>query len=399
MSTSEFYKLAKEAEPELVKYLRDIVAIPSMSCEEERVIRRIEREMDKLGFDETTIDPMGNLIGRVGSGSRSIALDAHIDTVDVTDEDQWQTDPFDPVVKDGCVFGRGTTDMKAGNASSVYAAALLKRSGLLPDDLSLYVTATVQEEDCDGLCWQYIVNEDKLRPDVVVITEPTSLSVYRGQRGRMEIEITTEGVSCHGSAPARGVNAVYKMADIIEDVARLNQKLKPHEPLGKGSVAISQIRSTSPSLCAVADGCTIHLDRRLTAGETEETAVAELEAMVSVRKAEAKVTVLEYATPSWTGLVYPTQKYYPSWQTELDHPAMVAAIDAYRAALGGEPHLGYWVFSTNGVATAGMHQIPTVGFGPGHEKHAHAPNERVEIEHVVKAAAFYMGFVREFAKA
>lgn len=399
MSTSEFYKLAKEAEPELVKYLRDIVAIPSMSCEEERVIRRIEREMDKLGFDETTIDPMGNLIGRVGSGSRSIALDAHIDTVDVTDEDQWQTDPFDPVVKDGCVFGRGTTDMKAGNASSVYAAALLKRSGLLPDDLSLYVTATVQEEDCDGLCWQYIVNEDKLRPDVVVITEPTSLSVYRGQRGRMEIEITTEGVSCHGSAPARGVNAVYKMADIIEDVARLNQKLKPHEPLGKGSVAISQIRSTSPSLCAVADGCTIHLDRRLTAGETEETAVAELEAMVSVRKAEAKVTVLEYATPSWTGLVYPTKKYYPSWQTELDHPAMVAAIDAYRAALGGEPHLGYWVFSTNGVATAGMHQIPTVGFGPGHEKHAHAPNERVEIEHVVKAAAFYMGFVREFAKA
>ncbi len=397
--TSDFYKLAKEAEPQLVKYLRDIVAIPSMSCDEERVIHRIQREMDKLGFDETTIDPMGNLIGRMGSGSRSIALDAHIDTVDVTDEDQWETDPFDPIVKDGCVFGRGTTDMKAGNVSSVYAAALLKRSGLLPDDVTLYVTATVQEEDCDGLCWQYIVNEGGLRPDVVVITEPTSLSVYRGQRGRMEIEISTEGVSCHGSAPSRGVNAVYKMADVIEDVARLNQKLKPHEPLGKGSVAISQIRSTSPSLCAVADGCTIHLDRRLTAGEDEQTAVAELEAMASVQKAGAEVTVLEYSTPSWTGLVYPTKKYYPSWQMELDHPAVVAAVDAYRAALGGEPHLGYWVFSTNGVATAGMHQIPTVGFGPGHEKHAHAPNERVEIEHVVKAAAFYMGFVREFARS
>jgi putative selenium metabolism hydrolase len=396
--TSDFYKLAKEAEPALVKYLRDIVAIPSMSCDEERVIHRIQREMDKLGFDETTVDPMGNLIGRVGSGSRSIALDAHIDTVDVTDEDQWETDPFDPIVKDGCVFGRGTTDMKAGNVSSVYAAALLKQSGLLPDDLALYVTATVQEEDCDGLCWQYIVNEDGLRPDVVVITEPTSLAVYRGQRGRMEIEISTEGVSCHGSAPSRGVNAVYKMAEVIQDVARLNQKLKPHEPLGKGSVAISQIRSTSPSLCAVADGCTIHLDRRLTTGEDEATAVAELEAMASVYKAEAKVTVLEYSTPSWTGLVYPTKKYYPSWQMDLDHPAVIAAIDAYRSALGGEPHLGYWVFSTNGVATAGMHQIPTVGFGPGHEKHAHAPNERVEIEHLVKAAAFYMGFVREFAQ-
>jgi putative selenium metabolism hydrolase len=230
--------------------------------------------------------------------------------------------------------------MKAGNVSSVYAAALLKKSGMLPDDLTLYVTATVQEEDCDGLCWQYLINEDKLRPDVVVITEPTSLSVYRGQRGRMEIEISTTGISAHGSAPAPGVNAVYKMADVIGDVARLNQKLKPHEPLGKGSVALSQIRSTSPSLCAVADGCTIHLDRRLTSGETEETAVAELEAMPSVQKADAKVTVLEYATPSYTGLVYPTKKYYPSWQTDLDHPSMVAAVEAYRGALESEPHLG-----------------------------------------------------------
>jgi putative selenium metabolism hydrolase len=395
---SEFYRLAKEAEADLVKYLRDIVAIPSMSCDEERVIHRIEREMDKLGFDETRVDAMGNLIGRVGSGPKSIALDAHIDTVDVTDEDQWETDPFDPIVKDGAVFGRGTADMKAGNVSSVYAAALLKRSGLLPDDLSLYVTATVQEEDCDGLCWQYILSEDELRPDVVVITEPTSLAVYRGQRGRMEIEISTEGISCHGSAPGRGVNAVYKMAEIIQDVARLNQKLKPHEPLGKGSVALSQIRSTSPSLCAVADGCTIHLDRRLTMGETEETAVAELEAMSSVRQAGAKVTVLEYATPSYTGLVYPTKKYYPSWQMELDDPVVVAAIDGYRKAFDAEPHLGYWVFSTNGVATAGMHSLPTVGFGPGHEKHAHGPNEHVEIEHLVRAAAFYMSFATEFAR-
>ncbi len=396
--SSDFYKLAKEAEPALVKYLRDIVAIPSMSSDEERVIHRIGREMDKLGFDETRVDAMGNLIGRVGSGPRSIALDAHIDTVDVTDEDQWETDPFDPIVKDGAVFGRGTTDMKAGNVSSVYAAALLKKSGLLPDDLTLYVTATVQEEDCDGLCWQYLINEDQLRPDCVVITEPTSLAIYRGQRGRMEIEISTTGISAHGSAPARGVNAVYKMADIIQDVARLNQKLKPHEPLGKGSVALAQIRSTSPSLCAVADGCTIHLDRRLTSGETEETSVAEIEALPSVQKADAKVTVLEYSTPSYTGLVYPTKKYYPSWQTELDHPSMLAAVDAYRAAFDGEPHLGYWVFSTNGVATSGMHGIPTVGFGPGHEKHAHAPNERVEIEHLVRAAAFYMSFATEFVK-
>ncbi len=393
--SSELYQLARDAESDLVRFLCDIVAIPSLSGQEGDVVRRIEQEMERLGFDDVRIDPMGNLIGRIGWGPKSIALDAHVDTVDAEDQ-HWDSDPYDPVVKDGFIFGRGTSDMKGGLTSSVYAAALLKRAGLLPQELSLYVTATVLEEDCDGLCWQYIVNEDVLSPDVVVITEPTSLRVYRGQRGRIEIEISTTGVSCHGSAPARGVNAIYKMADIIEDVERLYQKLKPHEPLGKGSVTISQIRSSSPSLCAVADGCTIHLDRRLTAGETEETAVAELEAMPSVKAADAKITVLEYAEPSYTGLVYPTKKYYPSWQMELTDPAIEVAVSAYRKAFRSEPDLGYWVFSTNGVATAGIHGIPTVGFGPGEEKWAHAANERVAVEDLVRATAFYMSFAREF---
>jgi putative selenium metabolism hydrolase len=395
---SDYYKLAKEVEPTLIRFLRDIVAIPSLSGQEERVVHRIEREMKKLEFDEVRIDPMGNLIGRVGSGPRSIALDGHVDTVDVSSPDLWETDPFDPILKDGQIFGKGTTDMKAGVASSVYAAALLKKSGLLPDDLSVYVTATVLEEDCDGLCWQYIVNEDHLKPDVVVITEPTSLRIYRGQRGRMEIEITTAGISCHGSAPSRGFNAIYMMADIIEDIARLNLQMKPHEPLGKGSVTISEIRSTSPSLCAVADGCTIHLDRRLTTGETEESVVAELLALPSVKKTEATVTVLEYDDPSYTGLVYPTKKYYPSWQMDLQDPAIEVAIEAYRNAFNSQADLGYWTFSTNGVATAGINNIPTVGFGPGHEKWAHAPNERVDVEHVVRAAAFYVSFAMGFAK-
>ncbi len=392
---SELYRLAKDAEADLVRFLCDIVAIPSLSGQEADVVRHIESEMDRLGFDDVQIDPMGNLIGRIGSGPKSVALDAHVDTVDAKDQN-WDTDPYDPVVKDGLIFGRGTADMKGGMTSSVYAAALLKKAGLVPEELSLYVTATVMEEDCDGLCWQYIVGEDVLRPDVVVITEPTSLRIYRGQRGRMELEISTTGASCHGSAPARGVNAIYRMADIIEDVERLYQKLKPREPLGKGSVTISHIRSSSPSLCAVADGCTIHLDRRLTTGETEETAVAELEAMPSVQAAGATVTVLDYAEPSYTGLVYPTKKYYPTWQMEIDHPAIEAAVTAYQEAFRSAPDLGYWVFSTNGVATAGIHDIPTVGFGPGEEKWAHAANERIAVEDLVRATAFYMSFAREF---
>jgi putative selenium metabolism hydrolase len=339
--------------------------------------------MLRLDYDEVTIDPMGNLLGRIGSGPRVIALDGHVDTVDVGDPALWDRDPHSGDIEDGILYGRGTSDMKGGVASSVYAGAVLKKRGL-PEDVTVYVTATVQEEDCDGLCWQYIVNEDGIRPELVVITEPTSLRIYRGHRGRMEMEVHTAGISCHGSAPERGINAVYKMAGIIADIEKLNERLEPRDPLGKGTVTISEIRSTSPSLCAVADGCTIHLDRRLTMDETEDTSVAEILALPSVQAAEATVTVLDYAVPSYSGLIYPTRKYYPTWETPESEPAVQTATTAYREAFGEEPEVGYWTFSTNGVATAGMHDIPTIGFGPGHEHFAHAPNEQTEIEHLVR---------------
>ena len=381
---------------DLTAFMQDIIRIPSLSSREGNVIARIREEMERLGYDEVTVDPMGNLIGRVGSGPRVIALDGHVDIVDVGDPDLWDRDPFSADIEDGVLYGRGASDMKGGVASSVYAGAMIRERGV-PDDVTVLVTATVQEEDCDGLCWQYIANEDGIRPELVVITEPTSLRVYRGHRGRMEMEVHTSGISCHGSAPERGVNAVYKMANIIADIEALNERLEPRAPLGKGTVTISQIRSTSPSLCAVADGCTIHLDRRLTIGETEETSVAEIEALPSVQAAGATVSVLEYSVPSYTGLEYPTRKYYPTWELPEDAPGTRAAVAAYRDAFGEEPEVGFWVFSTNAVATAGMHGFPTIGFGPGHEKYAHAPNEQVEVEHLVRASAFYVALVDEFA--
>ena len=395
--TTKYYDDAMNVKADLIRFMQDIIRIPSLSSEEGAVIQRIRDEMLRLDYDEVTVDPMGNLLGRIGSGPRVIALDGHVDTVDVGDPSLWDRDPHSGDIEDGILYGRGTSDMKGGVASSVYAGGILKKKGI-PDEVTLYVTATVQEEDCDGLCWQYIVNEDELRPDLVVITEPTSLRIYRGHRGRMELEVHTSGVSCHGSAPERGVNAVYKMAGIIADIEKLNERLEPRDPLGKGTVTISDIRSTSPSLCAVADGCTIHLDRRLTMDETEDTSVAEILALPSVQDAAATVTVLDYAVPSYSGLTYPTRKYYPTWETPESEPAVQAARTAYRQAFGAEPEVGYWTFSTNGVATAGMHDIPTIGFGPGHEHFAHAPNEQTEIEHLVCCTAFYKDLVDKFAK-
>jgi putative selenium metabolism hydrolase len=394
--SNDYYAAAAALQPDLVAFMQDIIRIPSLSSEEGEVIDRIRQEMLAIGYDEVVVDPMGNLIGRIGSGDRVIAFDGHVDTVDIGDRSLWDRDPLSGDVDNGIVYGRGTSDMKGGVASSVYAGAMLKRRGV-PDNVTVYVTATVQEEDCDGLCWQYIINEGGLRPDLVVITEPTSLRIYRGHRGRMEMEVHTGGVSCHGSAPERGDNAVYKMAGIIADIEKLNERLEPRAPLGKGTVTISEIRSTSPSLCAVADGCTIHLDRRLTIGETEDTAVAEILALPSVKAANATVTVLEYAVPSYSGLTYPTRKYYPTWETKADEPAVRVAEEAYQSAFGEDPEVGFWTFSTNGVATAGMHDLTTIGFGPGHERFAHAPNEQTEVDHLVRATAFYAALVDGYA--
>ncbi len=216
----------------------------------------------------------------------------------------------------------------------------------------------------------------------------------------MEIEVRTQGLSCHGSAPERGVNAVYKMAPIVADIERLNERLSQRgDPfLGPGSVTISDIRSTSPSLCAVADSSTIHLDRRLTQGDTLESAVAEIATLDSVVRAGATVTVLDYARPSYTGLAYPTRKYYPTWVLEESDPAVVAAVRAGETVLGSRPPVGKWTFSTNGVATCGLFHVPTVGFGPGHEIYAHSPDDQCPVDHLTRAAAFYAAYPSMFAR-
>jgi len=322
-----------------------------------------------------------------------VVLDAHLDTVGVGDPSTWKRDPYQGELADGVVYGRGASDQEGGMAAALYGARILKELGL-EGDFQLWVTGTVMEEDCDGLCWQYILGEKVLSPDVVVITEPTDLGVYRGHRGRMEMEVRTQGRSCHGSAPERGDNAIYKMAPIISDIERLNRSLaaRPDPFLGHGSVTISQIRSTAPSLCAVADSSTIYLDRRLTRGGTLEQAVSEVESLEGVRRAGARVSVPDYARESYTGRVYPTQKYYPTWTMELDQPAVAAAVRSAELALGGTPRVDKWHFSTNGVATCGMFGVPTVGFGPGNEVHAHTPDDQCPVEHLTRAACFYATF-------
>ncbi|MBR5681641.1 MAG: YgeY family selenium metabolism-linked hydrolase, partial [Clostridia bacterium] len=208
--------------PQMTKFLRDLIAIPSESCEEEGVIRRTIAEMEALGFDKAEIDPEGNALGWMGEGKRIIAFDGHIDTVGIGNIANWTHDPYKGYETDDIIYGRGGSDQEGGVVSAVYGAKIMKDLNLIPADTKILVVASVQEEDCDGLCWQYIHKEDGITPEFVVSTEPTDGGIYRGHRGRMEIRVDVKGVSCHGSAPERGDNAIYKMADIIRDVRALN---------------------------------------------------------------------------------------------------------------------------------------------------------------------------------
>jgi len=375
----------------MIRFLRDMVAIPSTSQNEKDVVLRVKKEMEKCGFDEVEIDGFGNILGRIGKGSHVIAMDAHLDTVGVGNRELWDCDPFEGKFEDGIIYGRGASDQEAGMASMVYAGKIIKDLGL-EDDYTLYVVGSVMEEDCDGLSWQYIINEDELKPEVVVITEPTNLGIYRGHRGRMELRVKTTGLSCHASAPERGDNAIYKMTPIIRGIEELNPKLKDDPFLGKGTIAVTQIFFQSPSQNAVPDECVIQLDRRLTAGETKETAIAEIEEIIREAGVEAKIEMLHYAEKAYTGLVYPTEKYYPTWVYPEDHVVVQKAKETFEELFDEPARIDKWTFSTNGVATAGMFDIPTVGFGPANEIYAHSPKDQCPEEHMVKAAAFYAAF-------
>jgi putative selenium metabolism hydrolase len=376
--------------------LSEMVKIPSLSGEEELVVRKIKEQLEAAGVSDVRIDGLGNLIARVGNGPKILAFDAHIDTVDTGDETQWDTPPFSGLITNDHVLGRGTVDQEGGAAAMVTAARILtemKYNG----DYSIYFTFTVMEEDCDGMCWLCLIEKEKIIPDMVVITEPTNLGLYRGHRGRMEMEVHIRGLSAHGSAPERGKNVIYSGAKTALAIQELHEQLKDDEFLGKGSIAPTVLKTETPSLCAIPDRAFMHIDRRLTWGETKESAVGEIRDIIGD---DSRVTVPVYNRPSYKGTIFEQEKYFPTWKIPEDHPLVQAGAETYRSLFSDEPRIDKWTFSTNAVAICGRYQIPCIGFGPGNEVFAHAPNEKVPVGHLEKASAFYaaLPFVLENKK-
>jgi putative selenium metabolism hydrolase len=376
---------------EIIQFTQSLVRLKSMSGQEEEIVKFIEKKMIALGYDEVAIDSMGNLVGRIGNGEKVIMFDSHVDTVEVNDEEKWEFFPFSGDIVNGRLHGRGSVDMKSGAAASIYAGAIAKRLELA-NGKTIYVSCSVFEEDCDGENLKHLFKELNLKPNYVIICEPSNNKITLGHKGKAQISIKTRGVSAHGSAPEKGINAIYEMAEIIQRVEKTNMELMKKEGQ-KRTLVMSRISSTSASLNAVPSECEVYLDRRMVPGETEESIRQEMDKLVEGKNATWEVGTLY--RKSWTGMEIKYEPFHLAWKIALDHELTKACIAAYGDNFGKEPtEFDFWDFSTNAVTPVRM-GIPTVGFGPGEYKLAHMRNESCEVNQIIEACGFYISIIQK----
>lgn len=392
MEIARIKELSEKSRAYTAEILSKMIRTPGFSRNEEKRCELIVELCNEAGFDEVRVDGMGSVIGRVGNGPKKLAFDAHIDTVEIGDIDQWEKDPFCGEISDKQIYGLGSSDQLGGAAAMIASGRILKELGY-DGEYSVYYTFTVMEEDCDGLCWLYLIEKEGLKPEYVVSTEPTACHLFTGQRGRMEIEILLKGLSSHGSLPEHGISAAYKASRAALAIEQLEKDLQPDEDgfLGKGSVTVSLMNVTGPSQCSVPDEAMLYLDRRLTWGEDEAVAIAQVTEYVAKAVGEEpyKVFMPSYNKRGYKNTDFTQELYFPTWKTPIDNPLVASSIKSYKELYGTELTPEPCHFSTNAVAYCGRHHIPTIVMGPGDVEACHRPNETTRIEDLVRCSAFY----------
>lgn len=373
---------------DIITFLRELCAIPSMDSEIREVGERVEAEMKKLGFDEVWWDKMGNVVGRIGDGPIKLLYDSHIDTVGIGNPDEWDWDwdPFEGKIEDGVFYARGACDEKGSTPGMIYGLALAKELGLL-DGVTGYYFGNMEEWN-DGSAPDAFVNVEGIKPDLVVIGEPTRMQVYRGQKGRVEIQVVAQGKSAHAAANHLGDNAIYKLIPIIDQISKLEPDFKDDPFLGDGRITVTDIHVDTPSINAVPNQATAYIDRRLTFGEDPQEELARIKGIIGERD-DISASILRYDEPSYTGFVYPLDKIYPAWALDEDHPFVQAGQQVGEQLWGEMPPSYKWNFSTNGIFWTGKAGIPSIGFGPGDEVHAHTVIDQVPLDDVVRSTEWY----------
>lgn len=371
---------------DIIRFLRELCAIPSYESKIRAVGERAEAEMKKLGFEETWFDQMGNIVGRIGNGPVKLLYDSHIDTVGIGDPAAWGWDPFEGKVEDGVLFARGACDEKGSTPGMIYGLAIAHELGLL-DGISAYYFGNM-EEWCDGIAPNALVEAEGLRPDFVVVGEPTRMQVYRGHKGRVEMQVVAKGKSAHAASNFLGDNAIYKLLPVIDAISKLEPELGDDPFLGHGRITVSDMHVKTPSINAVPDEALIYIDRRITFGEEPQAVLDHVRRLIGDRS-DIEASILYYDDPSYTGFVFGVDKIYPAWALPEDNAYVQAGVQAGALLWGSPTPTGKWDFSTNGTYWMGKAGIPSIGFGPGDEIHAHTVIDQVPLDDVVRATEWY----------
>ena len=370
------------------RFLADIISIRSYTGQEAPAVERTLHELKSIGCDETWMDSAGTALGKIGHGKKVILYNAHLDTNEVADDKEWPHPPLQPTIENGAMYGLGASDCKGGVAAIVYGAAILKSLNL-EGDFTLLVMGATLEEDAEGFALRSLVERDGVRPDLVLLAEATDLTLRRGQRGRCEVRVRTTGLAAHASQPHLGESAILKMLPVISALEAMNPTLPENSVFGRGNQVISLIEGPhTPN--SVPSWCEIALDRRMVPGENMESILGGIRAVVEPLGATAYIP--QQPVLSHTGLHLDGPSYYPGWLLDENH-ALIAAGRATGAALWNKSlALDVWRFSTDGTYSAGVANIPTLGFGPEEEKYVHTALDQVDLEKLRKAAEFYALF-------
>ena len=370
--------IADLIEPEeLTELLRLLVSTPSVTGEEQAVAEAAAGWLRARGVEAHLVEAAPgrpNVIASIGSGPRGLVLNGHYDVVPVGDG--WTRDPWGAEIADGRLYGRGSTDMKAGLACAMAAFVACARA--VPDPKArLLLTLVIDEEDAGRGTRAAIA--DGLDCDWAVVCEPTELRAVRAARGNCYLDVAVAGVSAHAGNPDLGVNAIHAAAQVVERVVALDRELqtRTHPLLIPPRTGVGVIEG-GLLVSAVAPSCAIRIDRRTLPGEDGASALADLERALAASPIE----------PSDAVVTVEMTMEMPAFETPAGHPLLEALSAAAQEA--GAP-AGDPIGVTYATDAGFIHQagVPVVVFGPGSVTEAHRPDESVPLADLPIAARTY----------
>ncbi len=390
--------LTNERKEQIVEVLQNLIQRRSYSGEEKEVAEYIKKLCLEVGYDTVHVDKYGNVIGSVKGKYEGpkVLMDGHIDTVPV-DEEKWTKKPFAGNIEDGKLYGRGTTDMKGAVCAMLLAGAYLAQDLKKEFAGEIFIAGVVHEECFEGVAAREI--SKYIKPDYVIIGEASQLNLKIGQRGRGEIVVETFGKPAHSANPEKGINAVYKMMKIIENIQKL--PMTHHDTLGYGILELTDVKSSPyPGASVVPDYCRATYDRRLLVGETPESVLAPIQKLLDEMAKEdetlkAKVSYARGVEKCWTGATIEGERFFPGWLFEEKDEYVQKALKALEG-IGQTPTITHYNFCTNGSHYAGEAGIKTIGYGPSRENLAHTIDEYIELDSLYNVTEGYYAILKAY---